>query len=578
MRLIFDTYKKYWYCVKPNKTYIFIIVISKILAVIASILIPFTAAGIVKYLTIANYKEALKWIFYFFAAVTSRVLFYYWNYYGAGLDSNYCYVKLKEKVFDKLSTYDLEFSKRKNIDEILQATSGDIWKVVNINDNLSDILIGAVRIVVIVILTTLTSPFVGGVVLLFSGLYVLFMMIFNNKIAKYLNKQRKYQDKIAGIFLEELSSLEEMKIYDMQDKYYHYFDTVNKKFCHNYRLKRRYEDVQVNFLQLILDLGEVCIYAVTLYLLFGNAYSVDQIVLVIGYFTMLNQELKYVLLDCVKNVVNCRVSVLRIYDLLTYQPKNMQITENTCEDHINGQLEFCHVSTSYSGKPILKDVSFQVNPHELTAVVGRSGSGKSTIFNIILRLIKPDSGNVFIDQEDIYRYSFDVYKTNVSVVTQKSILFSMSIRDNLSLVDSNIERQQEVCKRLGIHDEILSLPQGYQTIILDNGSNISTSLKQLLSVARSILTKAEILLFDEVTSSLDTTNTKKVMKVFRELARDHTVIIITHKKEVMNLADHLIIIDHGKKVADGTPLELANNSYYLNLKDSSSVDSTLEVT
>lgn len=578
MRLIFDTYKKYWYYVKPNRTYIFIIVISKILAVIASILIPFTAAGIVKYLTIANYKEALKWIFYFFAAVTSRVLFYYWNYYGAGLDSNYCYVKLKEKVFDKLSTYDLEFSKRKNIDEILQATSGDIWKVVNINDNLSDILIGAVRIVVIVILTTLTSPFVGGVVLLFSGLYVLFMMFFNNKIAKYLNKQRKYQDKIAGIFLEELSSLEEMKIYDMQDEYYHYFDTVNKKFCHNYRLKRRYEDVQVNFLQLILDLGKVCIYAVTLYLLFWNAYSVDQIVLVIGYFTMLNQELKYVLQDCVKNVVNCRVSVLRIYDLLTYQPKNMQITENTCEDHIKGQLEFRHVSTSYSGKPILKDVSFQVNPHELTAVVGRSGSGKSTIFNIILRLIKPDSGNVFIDQEDIYHYSFDVYKTNVSVVTQKSILFSMSIRDNLSLVDSNIERQQEVCKRLGIHDEILSLPQGYQTIILDNGSNISTSLKQLLSVARSILTKAEILLFDEVTSSLDTTNTKKVMKVFRELARDHTVIIITHKKEVMNLADHLIIIDHGKKVADGTPLELANNSYYLNLKDSSSVDSTLEVT
>ena len=551
---------------------------SKILAVIASILIPFTAAGIVKYLTIANYKEALKWIFYFFAAVTSRVLFYYWNYYGAGLDSNYCYVKLKEKVFDKLSTYDLEFSKRKNIDEILQATSGDIWKVVNINDNLSDILIGTVRIVVIVILTTLTSPFVGGVVLLFSGLYVLFMMFFNNKIAKYLNKQRKYQDKIAGIFLEELSSLEEMKIYDMQDKYYHYFNTVNKKFCHNYRLKRRYEDVQVNFLQLILDLGKVCIYAVTLYLLFWNAYSVDQIVLVIGYFTMLNQELKYVLQDCVKNVVNCRVSVLRIYDLLTYQPKNMQITENTCEDHIKGQLEFRHVSTSYSGKPILKDVSFQVNPHELTAVVGRSGSGKSTIFNIILRLIKPDSGNVFIDQEDIYHYSFDVYKTNVSVVTQKSILFSMSIRDNLSLVDSNIERQQEVCKRLVIHDEILSLPQGYQTIILDNGSNISTSLKQLLSVARSILTKAEILLFDEVTSSLDTTNTKKVMKVFRELARDHTVIIITHKKEVMNLADHLIIIDHGKKVADGTPLELANNSYYLNLKDSTSVDSTLEVT
>ncbi len=573
MKLMIDTYKKYWSCIKPHKGYYTMIFVSKALAVIASILIPYTASGIVKYLTLGDYNEASKWIFYFFASASAKVIFYYWNYKGGALDSNYCYVKLKEKVFNKLATYDLEFAKHKNIDEVLQASSSDIWKVVGINDNLSDIIIGFIRIIVIVILTALTSPLVGFVVFLFSSLYVIFMMLFNEKIVKYLNKQRKYQDKIAGIFLEELSSLEEMKVYDMKEKYYQHFNTINKKFCHNYRMKRRYNDIQFNFLQLILDLGEVSIYAVTLFLLFQNAYTVDKIVLVIGYFTMLNQELKYVLQTCVKNVVECRVSVLRIYDLLNYHPKNMKITSKSGEDNIKGLLEFNHVYSSYSNKQVLKDVTFKVKPNELTAIVGRSGSGKSTILNIILRLIKPDSGVVLIDKEDIYNYSIDVYKTNVSVVTQKSILFNMSIKDNLSLVDSHFKKCEEVCKRLGIHEEILSLPKGYNTILEENSTNISTRLKQLLSIARSILTNAEILLFDEVTSSLDAANTKKVVSVFKELSKDHTVIIITHKKEVMNKADHLIIIDKGRKVADGTLESLENNKYYLNLKDSSSISS-----
>ena len=573
MKLMIDTYKKYWSCIKPHKGYYTMIFVSKALAVIASILITYTASVIVKYLTLGDYNEALKWIFYFFASASATVIFYYWNYKGGALDSNYCYVNLKEKVFNKLATYDLEFAKHKNIDEVLQASSSDIWKVVGINDNLSDIIIGFIKIIVIVILTALTSPLVGFVVFLFSSLYVIFMMLFNEKIVKYLNKQRKYQDKIAGIFLEELSSLEEMKVYDMKEKYYQHFNTINKKFCHNYRMKRRYNDIQFNFLQLILDLGEVSIYAVTLFLLFQNAYTVDKIVLVIGYFTMLNQELKYVLQTCVKNVVECRVSVLRIYDLLNYHPKNMKITSKSGEDNIKGLLEFNHVYSSYSNKQVLKDVTFKVKPNELTAIVGRSGSGKSTILNIILRLIKPDSGVVLIDKEDIYNYNLDVYKTNVSVVTQKSILFNMSIRDNLSLVDSHFKKCEEVCKRLGIHEEILSLPKGYNTILEENSTNISTRLKQLLSIARSILTNAEILLFDEVTSSLDAANTKKVVSVFKELSKDHTVIIITHKKEVMNKADHLIIIDKGRKVADGTLESLENNKYYLNLKDSSSVGS-----
>lgn len=550
----------------------YIIFLSKIIAVVFSVLIPYTASGIIKYLTLGNYQTAQLWIIYFFLATTGNVLFYYFNYYGGALDSHYCYTELKRKIFHKLSTYDMEFSKSQNIDEILQACSSDVWGVTELNDNLSDVAITFIKVLVVIILISITSLLVGTLVAFFCFLYMLLMIYFNKKIAYYLDKQRKSQDKIAGIFIEEMSSLEELKVYAMQDKYQSHFDKVNKTFCYNYRKKRRYSDIQDNFLKLILELGQVSIYIITLFLLLKGQYTVDKIVLVIGYFTMLIASLDYMLAACIKNMISKGVSVQRIDNIFKYKPKDQTKLGQDQTDDIKGFLEFRRVSSSYLKEQVLKNISFKIKPNELTAIVGRSGSGKSTILNNILRLYIPDSGEILIDGKDIYEYDEMVYKHNVSVVTQKSFLFEMSIRENLNLVEKKEEVQEEVCRKLGIHDEILSLPNGYRTKLEDSGTNISTRLKQLLSVARSILTKSEILLFDEVTSSLDEETTKKVMKVFKELTKDHTVIMITHKKEIMKQVDHLIIMEKGKKVADGSPRELENNKYYLNLKNSKSFE------
>lgn len=572
MRQVIDTYKKYWSILPPKNGYMAIIFISKILATISSVLIPFTAAGIVKYLTVGQYETATLWIFYFFLAVSSKILFYYFNYYGGALDSNYCYIEMKKKIFQKLSTYDMEFSSTKEVDEVLQATSSDIWGICGLNDNLSDVGITFIKIVVVTVLTALTSPIVGLIVLICCSCYMYLTISFNKKIVKYLHKQRRYQDKISGIFIEEMVSTEELKVYAMQKRYQKYFQDINQKFCEAYRKKRRYSDLQANFLQLILEIGEVCLYLFTLYLLFQGKYSVDKIVLIIGYFGMLITDLKYMLESCVRNIINKSISIDRIFSVFAYKPKDRSLLGTEKKDDIKGILEFKKVSSSYLKKKALKNVSFKIRPQELTAIVGRSGSGKSTILNNILRLYTPDEGEILIDGKDIYEYDESVYKTNVSVVTQKSFLFQMSIRKNLSLVEPSLDRQEEVCKKLGIHEEILNLPRGYRTVLEENGGNVSSRLKQLLSVARSILTKSEILLFDEVTSSLDADTTKEVMKAFRELTKDHTVILITHKREIMEKVDHLIIIDKGRKMADGTPISLQNNKYYLNLKNSKSFE------
>lgn len=174
---------------------------------------------------------------------------------------------------------------------------------------------------------------------------------------------------------------------------------------------------------------------------------------------------------------------------------------------------------------------------------------------------------MLLDGISIYDYNKDVYASNVSIVTQKPFIFEMSIRENLSLVDSNFENQVKACKKVGIHDYIMSLKDGYNTKLIANGDNISTGQKQLLSLARTLLSKSEVLLFDEVTSSLDLQTSKQVMKILKSLKKEHTILMITHKPMLMKLADDIIVIDNGEMVGRGSHKELIkNNKYYKTLQ------------
>ncbi|MBO7699369.1 ABC transporter ATP-binding protein, partial [Candidatus Saccharibacteria bacterium] len=181
---------------------------------------------------------------------------------------------------------------------------------------------------------------------------------------------------------------------------------------------------------------------------------------------------------------------------------------------------------------------------------------------LLLRLYKPTRGKITIDGKNIKDYNKEVYATNVSIVTQKPFVFDLSIRENLNMVDRNIERQIDACKKAGIHDFIMSLEKGYDTVLVQDGANLSAGHKQLLSLARTLLSKSEVLLFDEVTSTLDSDTTKQVISVLKLLKKDHTVLVVTHKPEVMRAMDELIVLDEGRMVGRGTHQNLLHNKFY----------------
>ena len=138
------------------------------------------------------------------------------------------------------------------------------------------------------------------------------------------------------------------------------------------------------------------------------------------------------------------------------------------------------------------------------------------------------------------------YLKEISVLNQETYLFNLSIRENFNLINKNIKKQEEICKFIGIHKFIKDLPKGYDTIIDENSHNISGGQKRLLSLARTLLKESRILIFDEATSSLDKDKIQNVINLLRELRKNHTIIVITHKKEIINIADEIIAVDKGK--------------------------------
>ena len=281
----------------------------------------------------------------------------------------------------------------------------------------------------------------------------------------------------------------------------------------------------------------------------------------IGYFENMHESFDDIT-DIIIEITRSNVAVNRVYRLLNYKPKQKLEFGGYDNDDIKGEITFENVSFTYGRKPLMKNVSFHIAPCSLTGIVGKSGSGKSTIFKLLLRLYKPTRGKIFIDGKNIFDYNEKVHATNVSIVNQKPFVFDMTIRENLSLVDSNFEHQVEACKRAGVHDDIMRLEKGYNTKLVGDGENLSAGQKQLLSLARTLLSKSEILLFDEVTSALNADMTTEIIDVLQKLKKDHTVLVITHKPEVMRKMDELIVIDHGSLVGRGTHKNLLRNKYY----------------
>jgi subfamily B ATP-binding cassette protein HlyB/CyaB len=255
-----------------------------------------------------------------------------------------------------------------------------------------------------------------------------------------------------------------------------------------------------------------------------------------------------------------RLSVARLGDILnataepTYNPTRAALPA------IRGEVSFEHVTFRYriDGAEVLHDVTFSVPAGQVVGIVGPSGSGKSTLAKLIQRLYVPESGRIMVDGIDLVMVDMAWLRRQIGVVLQENVLFNCSVRDNIALVDPSIpvERVIAAATQAGAHDFILELPEGYDTIVGERGSNLSGGQRQRIAIARALISNPRILIFDEATSSLDYESERIIQQNMQEIAKGRTVFIIAHRLSTVRWSDRIITIERGRLIEDGTHDEL----------------------
>jgi len=251
-----------------------------------------------------------------------------------------------------------------------------------------------------------------------------------------------------------------------------------------------------------------------------------------------------------------RLSVDRLGDVLNTMPEPTFSPSRAALPPIQGNVTFEHVGFRYriDTTQVLHDVSFNVAPGEVIGIVGSSGSGKSTLTKLLQRLYVPESGRVLVDGVDLAMVDLAWLRRQVGVVLQENVLFNRSVRENIALADPamSMERVIHAATLAGAHDFILELPEGYDTLVGERGSNLSGGQRQRIAIARALVTNPRILIFDEATSALDYESERVIQQNMRRIAADRTVFIIAHRLSTVRSADRIFTIEKGRIVEDGS--------------------------
>ena len=374
-------------------------------------------------------------------------------------------------------------------------------------------------------------------------IYIIRSNYLNNKSIKYSKEQRKENDKLIGLVNQTLLGLKDIQTLNitntMDDKY----NYIYKDWKNAYDNRKKYERYRQNILKCFLIIIKSIVYFTCVYFMINNKITIGIMLIIISYFDSLFSASENIM-DASQSIKDQNISVNRIKEILEYntiKEKNLKEIKN-----VKGMIEFKNVDFSYSNEKLLENLNFAIRPNRITAITGTNGTGKTTIVDLILRLHSPTKGKILLDNINVKEIDKNSYLKEISVLNQESYLFNLSIRENFNLVENDIKKQEEMCKLTGIDKFIKTLPKGYDTIIDENSHNISGGQKRLLSLTRTLLKDAKILIFDEATSSLDTDKIQNVINVLNELKKNHTVIVITHKEEIENIADEVITINDGK--------------------------------
>ena len=531
----------------------------KIINVVLLVIQPFVWAQVLQDIYSPDKSTVLCHILQFVTIEIAQVASVYFGELSQNHLEQGMITDLKGMMISAVVNFKMSVINKAKVGEFVSKFHSDVVAIVEFwNKHMPNFVFELIKVIVMAVIISLVDFKLFLIITVILAIFSFVFISFGKEIQKRYSEFRKVADVYFSNMHETINNIREIKNLGIKKR------TVNHS-CEIFEDIRKgelsYNDLGVTSQFVTGAINTVLILVVLLYsahlVICGNMTAVKFVVF-FSYVSRFSLSVKDISRINTK-LQQGRISYNRI-DGILFDSNNFETCTNAQEsiDDIN-TIEFKDVGFSYDKEnEVLKGLTFEIRDKSICAIVGPSGNGKSTLLNLLSRLYEDYSGEIKTNGIEIKSISENCYRKFVSRVFQEPLLFNMSIKDNLliSSKDVSMNKVKEICKRVGIHSFIEYLPQGYETIVNENSNNLSVGQKQRLAIARSLLSDAKVLLFDEVTSALDNETQEIVLKTINECRENHIMIVVSHKIANIITSDKIIVLEDGGIAGIGTHNEL----------------------
>lgn len=467
---------------------------------------------------------------------------------------------IRISLFEKIRTLPLSFFDRHQHGELMSRLTNDVDNIsTTISNSLTMLLTYAFTIVGIMTMMLILSPLLTTVALVAVVLIFVLTKVVTKHTRKLFSERQKYLGRLNGHVEEGISGLSVVKAFCMEKEMQEDFDEKNDELCRISIKALIWSGYLMPLMNVINNLGYLSI-AVFSGVLYVNG-KISDIGLITSFLLYVRQFTRpfVEIANIYNNFQTAVAGAERVFEIMDEESEPEDRPDAIELKKPNGDIVMKDVSFGYTKeKPVLKNISLDIPAGTQVAIVGPTGSGKTTIINLLTRFYDVTGGSICLDGHDLRDYKMESLRESFGVVLQDTALFAASVRENIAYgqSDATMEQVIEAAKLAGAHGFITRLSNGYETVLEQGGAELSQGERQLLTIARAVLTNAPIMILDEATSSVDTVTEQKIRRAMLKICEGRTSFIIAHRLSTIRDSDLIILIEDGVIAEKGTHAEL----------------------
>lgn len=578
-----NSLKKYWRILKPYKFTMFASILCVLLAAILTALAPWVEGLVTTQLTndvIAmnlGFQEGIR--FDVIRNLLIVLLIMYTMNAGIRMCMQYLSTKaiqgaifnLRRQVKEKMTRLPIRYFDTHQAGDLMSRMTTDMDTVSGaLQQAFLQIIMALFSLTLAVTLMFKIDSIMASIALIVLPLTLLMSRVIVGKSQKLFKRQQAALGDLNAVVQEKFTGFSEIKLYNYQDNVIEEFKAVNDALCES--------GFKANFISGLITPSVTLITFVTIAIctkigvdkIIAGSLSVGALQSFIRYVWQVNQPLTQV----TQLAPNLQAASAALDRVLEYLDEEEMETDNVIETHdaYEGRVTFENISFGYEkNTPIINNVNVTIEPGEMVAIVGPTGAGKTTIINLLMRFYDVDSGAIKLDGVDIRNIDKETYRKHFGMVLQDTWLFSGSIKDNIryGAQDADDQAVYEAARKANVHHFIKTLPHGFDSVLNEEASNVSSGEKQLLTIARAILMDPAIMILDEATSSIDTRLDALIQEALANLMKGRTSFVIAHRLSTIKNADKILVMKDGDIIEVGNHETLMNQrGFYANLYNS----------